>query len=243
MSDPITTVWLKIFLLSDTTFGRGDGVAGLVDAEIQHDDLGLPYLGGKTLKGLLGGQSAEILFALQQSHSPGIEDWQSAATFLFGQPGSKQQASARMQVSDAQLPKDLRLYLQEDYRLMSEEKRSKARLDNLNALTALRHQTAMDETTGAPKKHSLRTMRVILRQTPFIARLDFKEDLTGYPQLLLAAIVKSFRRAGTGRSRGRGRIEADLFIAPFYNTQTQIASDPEPVTRDWFKQFSLEVSQ
>ena len=40
--------WLKIDLLSDTTLGRGDGVAGVVDAEVQHDAYGLPYLSGKT---------------------------------------------------------------------------------------------------------------------------------------------------------------------------------------------------
>lgn len=41
------TLWLKFTLLSDTAFGRGDGVAGLVDAEVLHDPYGLPYLGGK----------------------------------------------------------------------------------------------------------------------------------------------------------------------------------------------------
>jgi hypothetical protein len=28
---------LRIQLLSDATFGRGDGVAGLIDQEVEHD--------------------------------------------------------------------------------------------------------------------------------------------------------------------------------------------------------------
>lgn len=44
---------IKIKLLSDTTFGRGDGVAGLVDQEVEHDQYGFPFLRGRTLKGLL----------------------------------------------------------------------------------------------------------------------------------------------------------------------------------------------
>jgi len=36
---------LKFMLKTDTTFGRGDGVAGLIDSEVQHDEFGLPFLG------------------------------------------------------------------------------------------------------------------------------------------------------------------------------------------------------
>ena len=46
------TYYLKMLLLSDTTFGRGDGVAGLIDQEVEHDPNGFPYLRGRTLKGL-----------------------------------------------------------------------------------------------------------------------------------------------------------------------------------------------
>ena len=36
----MTRYILKIKLESEAAFGRGDGVAGLVDAEVQHDDYG-----------------------------------------------------------------------------------------------------------------------------------------------------------------------------------------------------------
>ena len=63
----MTTYLLRLTLDSDATFGRGDGLAGVVDAEVQHDDNGLPYLGGRALKGLLAEECANILFALENS--------------------------------------------------------------------------------------------------------------------------------------------------------------------------------
>jgi len=45
--------YMKIVLKSDATFGRGDGVTGLVDTEVMYDELGLPYLGGRAIKGIL----------------------------------------------------------------------------------------------------------------------------------------------------------------------------------------------
>ena len=79
----------------------------------------------------------------------------------------------------------------------------------LNSLTAIRRQTAMDE-SGAPKTGSLRVMRVILRETPFEAELTFNQFPSELDLALLAACVKSFRRAGTGRNRGRGELTACL---------------------------------
>ena len=55
---------LKITLKSATTFGRGDGVAGLVDREIEHDTNGFPFLRGRTLKGLLAESAENIVYAL-----------------------------------------------------------------------------------------------------------------------------------------------------------------------------------
>lgn len=44
---------LHIELLSDATFGRGEGSAGEVDTEVEHDEFGIPFIGGKTVRGLL----------------------------------------------------------------------------------------------------------------------------------------------------------------------------------------------
>ncbi len=230
----MTTYWLKFTLLSDATFGRGDGVAGLVDAEVQHDEAGLPYLGGKTLKGLLGAECAEILFALRQNPTRDMDKWESTAAQLFGQPGSGNKETGMMHVGDACLPKPLRAAVWAEFAGLDDAARGEFRRITLESLTALRRQTAMDAVSGAPLKNSLRTMRVIVRETPFEAELTLLNEIQLPQQALLAACVRAFRRAGSGRNRGRGRVHADI-----YNQYP--ADGMKPVTDQWFAQFQREV--
>ena len=209
------TLWLEIKLESDTAFSRGDGTAGEVDADVQHDLNGLPYLSGKTLKGLLSATCAEVLDALKQAEIKKLVEWQKSAARLFGKPGSEASESGQLHVGDARLPDDL-------CEAVTQQVNAKkiTRLEVLESLTALRHQTAMNAETGAPLEHSLRTIRVILRKTILIARLDFIPALGGKTVTeaeqerdlaLLAACAKALRRAGAHRNRGLGKIKVALY--------------------------------
>jgi len=215
---------LRLTLLSDATFGRGDGVAGLVDVEVQHDDVGLPFLAGRTLKGLLGAECADIVFALERARPDQRERWRLAGERLFGRSGAALEGEAILRVGTARLPEDLRSALRQEVR--------KQRLtpnDVLELVTTLRRQTAMDA-WGAPQENTLRTMRVILRGTVFRAPLDFVVEPQPDDLALLAACVKALRRAGTGRNRGRGRMQADL-----------LGKDDLPVTDSLFAGFRKAV--
>lgn len=209
-----TQYWLKIDLLSDTTLGRGDGVAGVVDTEVQHDVYGLPYLSGKTLKGLLAATCAELLMALETAVPEQISAWQQSAQQLFGAPGSLLGQMGSLHVGDAKLPPSLQQAVAYDI-----ANKSWQREEVLASLTTLRRQTAMDAETGAPREETLRTVRVILRDMPFVAQLDFVDEAPSSNTLaLLAACAKALRRAGTDRNRGRGRIRVQLFDQdPFAN--------------------------
>jgi CRISPR/Cas system CSM-associated protein Csm3 (group 7 of RAMP superfamily) len=220
---------LQFTLLSDATFGRGDGVAGLVDEEVQHDKYGLPFLNGRTLKGLLRAECAEILYAVTQAKTDQSERWQTAAHRLFGAPGSGNEEIAIMRVSDACLPQDLRTALAEDFRSQDPAQREQKRIATLESLTAVRRQTAMDAESGAPQEETLRTMRVIIRNTPFEATVSFTTPPTQDDLALLAACVKAFRRAGTGRNRGRGRLQAELY------------DEGKPVTAEHFGRLQQAV--
>lgn len=197
---------LHLRLESDATFGRGEGVAGLVDEEIEYDAAtGLPFVRGRSLKGLLVEECANLLFALQQAKSPELDRLKAAAERLFGRPGGTLEGIAQMHIGPALLPQQLR----EAVGVAIEEKQLEPS-DVLESLTSIRRQTAVDEQHGSPEEGSLRSMRVVLRQTSFWAGLDFavppeKDDLA-----LLAACVLSSRRAGVGRNRGRGRVRLRL---------------------------------
>lgn len=215
---------IQIRLNSDASFGRGDGVAGLIDAEVQHDDYGLPYLNGRALKGLLRDECAGILFALSQQGDK-RHAWFAAAKKLFGLPGSSEDGVSALHIGDARLPEALREAL--DTSIAREEL---TREQVLNSLTAVRKQTAMDDESGAPKDNSLRAVRVILRDITFESPVLCAAPLASAEICLFAACIKALRRVGTGRNRGRGEVRARLLDAQDVD-QTETA----------FAQFKAEV--
>lgn len=193
---------MKVELISDATFGRGDGVAGLVDTEVEYDSgTGLPFIRGRVLKGLLTEECANILFALNRT-SPNLQE---AALFLFGESGSTQAGEAQMLVGSAMLPEDLRHAVANDIR-----RGALTPGEVLESLTAIRRQTSINEESGAPETGSLRSARVVLRETVFSAALEFVTPPTEAALGLLSACVLSLRRAGSSRNRGRGRLRAWL---------------------------------
>jgi hypothetical protein len=234
----MSTYWLKLLLVSDTTFGRGDGVAGVVDGEVQHDPYGLPYLHGKTLKGLLSAAADELLDALGRATPDRLAHWQAQKDSLFGRPGSRWADMGALHVGDATLPQDLRDYLAWE----QDEMQRRTRAKTLEALTAVRRATAMDYETGAPRTETLRAMRVIVRDTPFTARLDFADGPTPDQRAFLAACVMALRRAGSGRNRGRGQVTLDLYESP-PDAYTAQDGPPQPITAQWFAPLRQELSR
>lgn len=200
------SIEIHLKLISDATFGRGDGVAGLIDQEIEHDSAtGLPFLRGRTLKGLLVEECSNILYALKRQASPAHGKFEDVAGRIFGQAGSQISDDAIIHFGAAMLPRELCDAVEADI------KRKELRAEDvLESLTAIRRQTAVDEATGAPEQTTLRSMRVLLRETELIAELDCSRSLYEEEKALLAACVMSFQRAGTGRNRGRGRLKAEL---------------------------------
>lgn len=199
---------LILTLKSAATFGRGDGVAGLVDREIEHDPHGFPFLRGKTLKGLLAESAENIVFALKDA-----KDWRKAKNDLFGLEGVKAENSGILHVGDAQLPSALRSAASASGWTPQEV---------LYSLTGIRRQTSINE-HGAPDHATLRSMRVLLPKVRLEATLSFDRDLSPTEEQLLAAAVLDLRHAGTGRNRGRGWLQADL--------------ESEKTTQDLFKAF------
>lgn len=198
---------IQITLKSDTTFGCGDSVAGYIDTEVGHDEFGLPYLHGRTLKGLLQEECANILFSLSQDATfTKISDFETASNNLFGKSGSDLDADAKMNVGDAVIQEDLANALK-----FAIEKNQINADEVLQSLTTIRRQTAMSE-NGSPKPESLRSMRVILSETIFESNVSFNEDfeIDSDEITLLGMSCAALRRVGLGRNRGRGKVTVRL---------------------------------
>lgn len=218
----MATYILKLTLLSEATFGRGDGVAGLVDTEIEHDERGLPYLHGRGVKGLFTAQCADILGALEQS--PAHSAMKKAATYLFGDGGSDLESNGTLSFGHARLPQGLR----EAVNAVKPDQLS--RTDIVEALTTIRRQTRIDEKTGAAQKDTLRANRVLVRGLEFHAPITVDRGLTATEQALLGACVKAIRRVGSQRARGLGRVRAELLDA-----------SGNALAEQWMNQFAQQV--
>lgn len=203
----MTPAHLTIRLLSETTFGRREGTAGEVDVEIEHDDLGLPLIRGKTLRGLM--RDAWLTMA---PAFPGLDA--AAARYVLGVEADLGD-TAILSLGNgllvgapdaAGLLGDPRPWVEHAIR----ERRAVGSHEVLAALTGVRHQTAEARDTGAPRKHTLRASRTALRGLVFRARLDWSRPPVAAEVRCLALIVLGVRHAGLGRNRGRGHIEVSL---------------------------------
>ncbi|MGF1674993.1 MAG: RAMP superfamily CRISPR-associated protein [Rivularia sp. (in: cyanobacteria)] len=194
---------LKIKLLSDTTFGRGDGVAGLVDQEVEQDKYGFPYLRGRTLKGLLSEECDNLINILPDETQKNY--WENIACQLFGIPGSKLETIAAIHVGDAYLPDDLRQVVA--YEIDIEQLTNQ---DVLSSLTTIRRQTAINSENGVADEGSLRSFRVVIRELEFQANLLFETQPSDEILSLLAVGTLALRRLGSGRNRGRGNVSCTL---------------------------------
>ncbi|MFL5805250.1 MAG: RAMP superfamily CRISPR-associated protein [Roseiflexaceae bacterium] len=219
--------YMAIRLLSDATFGRGEGLAGLVNTEIEHDQHGCPFVSGRTLKGLLREECRNIHDAMGDS----AERWASEAQFLFGISGDTQgEGTASMHIGAAMLPPVL---LRLAHRDVTEKKLTPA--DLLASLTTFRRQTAVDAKTEAPAAGSLRTERALIRDTYLLAQLTFERNPNDRQLALLSACILATRRGGLGRNRGRGRLQLRL------HDQIPADYDDETFTRQYFTRFISEV--
>jgi len=191
---------LTVELLSDATFGRGVGTAGEVDVEVEHDPLGLPLLGGKTLHGLL--RDAWLTMA---PHFPELAE---AARRVLG-PGGEHDETSVLRVGDATVDDVTRAWVAW---ACGREHNRVAPADVLRALTDIRHQTALERQSGAPAAPTLRASRVVLRGLTLRSRLDWLEpEQPGADEVCcLALCTLAVRHAGLGRHRGRGHVRVSL---------------------------------
>ena len=206
---------IKLTLNSAATFGRGDGVAGQVDREIEHDVEGFPFLRGRTLKGLLAESAENVVFALEElQHRTG---WREAKNTLFGKPGPGIKERGILHVGNAECSPALRAAVREAGWKPD---------DVLFSLTGIRRQTSVN-VYGAPQQATLRTMRVLLPGITIVASISFDRSPEPRELQILTSAVMDLRRAGTDRNRGRGWLQADL--------------DNEEVTQKYFKEFMEAV--
>jgi len=189
---------MNMILKSDTLPGSGEGLAGIIDTDINYDEWGIPYIPGKRIKGILRESALELEDAGRQSKMKILDN---SIESIFGKPGEEKGTSLKIsdgRIGNDELLKKLMQYTGNQQVLSAVFNRETV----LDHFTYLRSQTAVDN-DGVARKNSLRTSRVLKKGLCF--RFDiqlpdrFKDDFE--------KICNITRRFGIARTRGLGEIK------------------------------------
>lgn len=195
---------LEITTLSPLHLGSGKGDV-VIDADIIHDEYGLPYFPAKRLKGMLyesGIEVLEILNSAPDYSSYDKEKWNG----LFNRECS---TDKRLIISNLHLP---------EYDEQCKEWKILQNLfgdifnltDVLESYTTLRFQTSIDKKTGVALDTSLRNIRLLDSGVKFVGDIILENCLTEDIEIIALAI-RNLTAAGMKRNRGMGQIKCEMF--------------------------------
>ena len=205
------TLTLVIELLSDALIGSGEGWGATIDSDIVFDELGLPYIPAKRIKGSLRDSATEVLEMFKKAGITNCFDLSREGTkrefklinSTFGRPG--QEAPSPIYCDNFYIPdyENTRAWLEH----LSEEYSSIITRDTvLSTFTYIRQQTRINK-DGIAEDYSLRTIRVIKKGNSFHGTITI-EDNSAVD--LLNLTCKNLRRIGTKRTRGFGEVKCRL---------------------------------
>jgi len=180
-------LYYKVNLLSDWHCGCGLTSGSDVDLLVIKDENGLPYIPGKTIKGLLK-EAAYYMGELSDDK----DNWHQLRKDVFGiktsnDPESNQSESGTCYFSNALLSGTIQNSLKDNEPLKP----------NLYRQIS---STAIDE-NGLAKKHTLRKIEVVIP-------LELYGKIAGLHETYLDQILKCFayvKQLGSHRNRGLGR--------------------------------------
>lgn len=200
----MTNFILNLELLSDTLIGSGEGWGANIDTDVVFDDVGLPYIPARRIKGCLRESAVEVMemfkcLELEYATSKDID-------VLFGKTGQSQ--SSLLSFSNCYLSdyesnrKWLKWISTNDPDFSSKEA-------VLGTFTSLRQQTAIDE-EGIAKEHFLRTSRVLRKGIAFFGNIESSNEMDDRLLSFLVLAAVNMRYIGTNRNRGFGSIRSTL---------------------------------
>jgi CRISPR/Cas system CSM-associated protein Csm3 (group 7 of RAMP superfamily) len=185
---------MNILLLSDTLIGATEGYGAVIDKDSVFDEVGLPIIPGKRVKGILREQ-ADLLKQFGVLNS--VEK-------LFGETGLTDKNTEYLSVSsftllDYEANKTYLKYLIQEGQV--------SRSEVIEHFTTIRMMTSIDD-DGIASDTSLRTFRVLKKGLIFSGEIHFKPaDIE-----IFESIISLTRRIGSIRNRGLGQIKCSMLL-------------------------------
>ncbi len=186
---------LKMRLLSETIFSSGEGVGNIIDIDVVYDEMGIPIIPSKRIKGVLREYAEELC-----SYNILNRD---KFNRIFGIPGSSQPASLKLSNGYIKDYKEIKSLI----KLINSKKENDIYLPAelvIKSFTSEFSQTAIED--GVAKEKSLRTLRALKKGLEFYFDIDLEDDLIDD----FKKVCKVSRHFGLSRSRGFGNIKLTL---------------------------------
>lgn len=202
------TIKMTIELLSDTLSGSGEGFGAVIDADVQYDDSGIPFIASKRIKGSLRNSLNDLLEMPAVWKALGIKDAKEKEIILdkyFGKKGSVQSSTfgiSNFFIKDYESIRKWFVYLKTQYPDMFSNE------SILSSFTNIRRQTRVDE-NGIAEDHSLRTSRVVNKGLSFVADITIEKNDPEFEKYLALACA-NLKRIGLKRNRGLGEVKCSL---------------------------------
>lgn len=176
-----------------------------IDADVSYDVFGLPYLSGKTFKGLLRESAIEVCEILELNNTNEIIET------LFGKAGKTDGGHVVFN--------NFKLF---NYEAIANDLKHQVKISSKfvqSYFTTIRKQITIENGVAADK--SLRTYRLIKNDLVFIGDIEYHE--VEYLPILKKALI-NLRHLGTRRNRGFGKVEiriiqeqSEVIENPIYN--------------------------
>ena len=183
----------KIELLSDWHIGSGLDSGAEADSIVLKDDANLPYVPGKTIKGLFKDSLLEI------SELPHQTELENQIYHLFGKPAK----SAKNSNGDAVSSQPGTLFFSNAELSSADQKDISAH--ELSAHLYKNVSSTRINEKGIAQKNSLRTMQVCI---PVVLFGEIEGD--DVPKTVISMACKWTRYIGVGRNRGLGRCKFSI---------------------------------
>lgn len=208
---------LRIETSAATLVGSGEGFGSIVDSDIVYDQLGLPYLPARRVKGLLRESALEVLEMFEQAKLFPAVDIQ-ILYHTFGAPGDSHGANIKIRDLYLEGEEELKTWLPWLY---SEYPVIMTPHNVLECFTEIRQQTSIGD-DGLAEKGSLRVSRVLKKGYVFKGNLNFSVPSVQGVKLMTLACA-NLRRMGSIRNRGLGEIKCSLWKDGFSITENVLA--------------------
>lgn len=196
---PIT---IRVQSLSPLHLGSGQADIN-VDAEVIHDDTGLPYFPAKRFKGLLYESALEVAEMSELAGLNLLNKNEIDALFQHGCLGDTQLIVSNLYLEDYEQMHEDWNYLQEEFPALFQV------TDVLEQYTSLRYQTKLDRETGTAADTSLHNMRVVDEGLSFEGQCCVQNGNRRALEILALAL-RNLSQSGLKRTRGFGRIACTM---------------------------------